>query len=169
MSYQKKSYWWVILWLIIAAIVFVGDYFTKQWAINSLTKANTTVVSTNGIINWAYTENTGMAWSFLNNNTTLITVLSGVGIAIALVVLIICCERKILSIGLAMVIGGGLGNFIERIRLHHVTDFIQFGFWRSFPVFNIADAAITIGTLFIIIYIVFHKEIENTADVNGSV
>ncbi|MDH4316123.1 MAG: signal peptidase II, partial [Gammaproteobacteria bacterium] len=64
--------------------------------------------------------------------------------------------QYILSAGLALVLGGAVGNLIDRVRLGHVIDFIQvwFGNW-PFPSFNVADAAISVGAAFLIIDALF--------------
>jgi signal peptidase II len=62
-------------------------------------------------------------------------------------------KRRDDSIALAMVLGGALGNIVDRIRVGHVVDFadLHFGEWRPFLVFNVADAAITIGVLLLLV------------------
>ena len=65
-------------------------------------------------------------------------------------------RQNVLSAGLAFVLGGAVGNLIDRVRLGYVTDFIQvlFGSW-PFPSFNVADAAITVGAGLLIVDALF--------------
>jgi signal peptidase II len=58
----------------------------------------------------------------------------------------------LLKTGLGLVLGGAIGNFIDRIRLGYVVDFIDFRVW---PVFNIADSAVTIGVIMLVFYFLF--------------
>ena len=67
--------------------------------------------------------------------------------------------HKWLSFSLALIIGGAVGNLIDRIRLHKVVDFIDFHIKTShFPTFNVADSAVTIGVTILIICLTFTKE-----------
>ena len=69
------------------------------------------------------------------------------------------CEGPlVLTAGLSLVLGGAVGNLVDRVRLGYVTDFIQvwFGSW-AFPSFNVADAAITVGAAFLIIDAIFYS------------
>lgn len=65
----------------------------------------------------------------------------------------------IMKVSLAMVIGGAIGNLVDRVRLGYVVDFIDVRFWGlyDFPVFNIADSSIVIATLLICYLIIFNK------------
>ena len=64
-------------------------------------------------------------------------------------------ESKLYSIGLGFVIGGAIGNLVDRIFLGGVRDFIVFEFWKDFPTFNVADSFIVIGVIILSIYIIF--------------
>lgn len=116
----------------------------------------------NSFINITHHRNTGAAFSFLADAggwqrwffTGLASVVSAV-----LVVWIYRLRDEgqwVLSAGLALVLGGAVGNLVDRIRLGYVTDFFQvlIGGW-PFPSFNVADAAITVGAAFLIIDALF--------------
>ena len=68
-------------------------------------------------------------------------------------------ESKWLTIGLSLIIGGALGNFIDRLRLNYVVDMFQTNF-MNFPIFNIADVALTIGVICVFIYIMLDDALE---------
>jgi signal peptidase II len=68
-------------------------------------------------------------------------------------------EHKLLSLALALVMGGALGNVIDRLRFGAVVDFLDFHFagWH-WPAFNVADSAITVGVLLLVLHSFIHKE-----------
>ena len=149
-----------ITWMVIALVIVVADQLTK-WAIVEWVPLYDRV-PLNSFINLTHQKNSGAAFSFLADAggwqrwffVTLATVVSAV---IAVWIWRIRKEGQIvLSIGLALVLGGAVGNLIDRIRLGHVTDFIQvwFGTW-AFPSFNVADAGITVGAALLIIDALF--------------
>ena len=64
-------------------------------------------------------------------------------------------DSKLYSIGISFVVGGAIGNLIDRIFLGGVRDFIIFDFWKDFPTFNLADSFIVVGVIILAIYIIF--------------
>ena len=146
--------------MVVALVIVLADQATK-WAIVEWV-ALYDRVPINSFINLTHQRNTGAAFSFLANAggwqrwffVVLATVVSAV-----IVVWIWRIRREgqaLLSAGLALVLGGAVGNLIDRVRLGHVTDFIQvwFGSW-AFPSFNVADAAISVGAALLIIDALF--------------
>jgi len=149
-----------IAWMVIAAAIVAADQATK-WAIVEWVPLYDRV-PINSFMNLTHQKNEGAAFSFLANAggwqrwffVVLASVVSGV---IAVWIWRIRKEGQvILSMGLAFVLGGAIGNLIDRIRLGHVTDFIQvwFGNW-AFPSFNVADAGISVGAALLIIDALF--------------
>jgi signal peptidase II len=146
--------------MLIALVIVAADQLTK-WAIIEWVPLYDRV-PLNSFVNLTHQKNRGAAFSFLANAggwqrwffVVLATVVSGV-----IAVWIWRIRRKghvLLSIGLALVLGGAVGNLIDRVRFGHVTDFIQvwFGAW-AFPSFNVADAGITVGAALLIIDALF--------------
>ena len=149
-----------IAWMVIAAVIIVADQATK-WAIVEWLPLYDRV-PINSFINLTHQKNEGAAFSFLANaggwqRWFFVVLASVVSVVIAVWIWRIRKEGQlILSIGLAFVLGGAIGNLIDRIRLGHVTDFIQvwFGSW-AFPSFNVADAGISVGAALLIIDALF--------------
>jgi len=147
-------------WITVAAIVVIADQVTK-WAIIEWV-ALYEKIPLNSFINLTHQRNTGAAFSFLANaggwqRWFFIGLGVIVGVVIAVWLWRIRKERlAVLSAGLALVLGGAIGNLIDRIALGYVTDFIQvwFGDW-AFPSFNVADAGISVGAAFLIIDALF--------------
>ncbi len=101
-----------------------------------------------GPVGLHYTTNTGGAFGLFANQTFLLTMAAVIGIAVLVLYLRYLPPRStLLKVGLGLDLGGAIGNLIDRLRLGAVTDFIDIGFW---PVFNLADSAIVVGTFLIV-------------------
>lgn len=157
-----------IIWMFIAIAVVLADQMTK-WAIIRWVPLYGSV-PINDFINLTHQQNTGAAFSFLAGASgwqrwffvVLATVVSAV---LAVWLWRIRNEgHMLLAGGLTLVLGGAMGNLIDRIRLGYVTDFIQvwFGSW-AFPSFNVADSAITVGAALLIIDSLFLSGKEKAA------
>lgn len=149
-----------IIWMIVALAVVAADQLTK-WAIIEWV-ALYEKVPLNSFINLTHQRNTGAAFSFLADaggwQRWFFVALSA-GVSCVLVVWLWRIRdqgQAVLAAGLVLVLGGAVGNFIDRIMLGYVTDFIQvwFGGW-AFPSFNIADAGISVGAVLLIIDALF--------------
>jgi signal peptidase II len=156
-----------IAWMLIATLVVLADQATK-WAIVRWVPLYGNV-PINDFINLTHQRNTGAAFSFLAGAggwqrwffIILATVVSAV---LAVWIWRIRAQAQLmLAGGLTLVLGGAMGNLIDRIRLGYVTDFIQvwFGSW-PFPSFNVADSAITVGAAMLIIDSLFFQDKEDS-------
>ena len=156
-----------IAWIAVASLVVIVDQVTK-WAIIEWV-ALYEKIPLNSFINLTHQRNTGAAFSFLADAggwqrwffVALATTVSG---AIAVWLWRIRNEGQVfLAAGLALVLGGAVGNLIDRISLGYVTDFVQvwFGNW-AFPSFNVADAGISVGAALLIIDALFFSGREET-------
>lgn len=147
-------------WTAIATLLVIADQVTK-WAIVKWV-ALYEKIPLNSFINLTHQKNPGAAWSFLADaggwQRWFFIALASVVSAVLIVWLWrIRNERQtILSAGLALVLGGAVGNLIDRVLHGEVTDFIQvlFGTW-AFPSFNVADAGISVGAALLIIDALF--------------
>jgi len=146
--------------MVVAAVIVVVDQLTK-WAIVEWIPLYDKV-PLNSFLNLTHQQNSGAAFSFLANaggwqRWFFVILATGVSAVIAVWIWRIRSESQtVLSAGLALVLGGAVGNLIDRILLGHVTDFIQvwFGSW-AFPSFNVADAGISVGAALLIIDALF--------------
>ena len=149
-----------ITWMVVALAIIAADQLTK-WAIIEWVSLYEKV-PLNSFINLTHQRNTGAAFSFLADaggwQRWFFVALSAVVSCVIVVWLwrIRDQGQTVLAAGLALVLGGAVGNLIDRIMLGYVTDFIQvwFGNW-AFPSFNIADAGITVGAALLIIDALF--------------
>ncbi len=142
-----------VRWYALAAIVIVLDQITKQVVLASIQLGETIYVAP--FWNWVLTYNRGAAFSFLASEegwqrwffTALALAVSGW----IVFMLRSHAAQKLLSLSLALIMGGALGNVIDRIRFGAVVDFVQWhaaGFY--WPAFNVADSAITVGAVLMV-------------------
>lgn len=148
------------MWMMVAIVIVIADQLTKLAIIEWVPLHQK--VPLNSFLNLTHQKNPGAAWSFLANaggwQRWFFVVLSSIVSAVIVVWLwrIRNDSLTALSAGLALVLGGAVGNLIDRIVLGHVTDFIQvwFGNW-AFPSFNVADAGISVGAVLLIVDAIF--------------
>ena len=108
------------------------------------------------LFNFVYVENKGAAWGMLADKRFIFIIISAVAIVLILAVLLYMARaKKMLVVSLVLILAGGVGNMIDRTGNGFVVDFIQFAFWQSFPVFNVADSYVTIGGFMLLIYYIF--------------
>jgi signal peptidase II len=161
---QKPSF---AIWIAIAALVVLFDQLTK-WAIMKWIPYGDPPEVINSLLQLTHRHNTGAAFSFLAGaggwQRWFFIVLSAVVSAVIAVWLwrLRRSGLAVLSGGLALVLGGALGNVIDRIRLGYVIDFVEVPNYFSFviggewfPAFNVADSAITVGAALLIIDALF--------------
>lgn len=155
----KKSRAVVWLWLSVSVIAL--DQLTKWWALTALQPAGVPHQVIPGVLNWTLAFNRGAAFSFLASGDGwqrwLFVVLALV-ISAALAGWLAHTPRRDwrTALPLSLIIGGALGNVIDRLHAAQVTDFIQVYFRQwSYPVFNLADSAITVGAVLLIAFGLF--------------
>lgn len=140
----------------LAAVVFLADQALK-WLVTGplgLDRDGEQLMLTS-FFNLTRTSNYGISLGLLTAQSDQARwLLVGLTAAIALVVAVWMLREKRLAdvVSLGLVLGGALGNIVDRVRVAHVIDYadLHFGDWRPFLVFNLADAAITIGVLIIL-------------------
>jgi len=134
-----------------AAIVLLADQLTKLLAKSVL--ESKPPPPDHYFFRWTYVENEGAAFGLLTNAHFLIAF--AIIMAVATIVIYYrfpYWNHPVLRIGLGLMLGGAIGNLIDRLRQGYVVDFIDFRVW---PVFNIADSAITIGVISLAFYFIF--------------
>jgi len=141
--------------LLITAGVVLVDHFIKQWFIYHYQLGESHAVTS--FFSWTLVHNTGTAFGLLQNNNRALLAISYVILASFLYAARGLWERARgwAFIGVSLIMGGAIGNIVDRHLYGHVIDFIDFHFW---PVFNIADSAITIGAIATGIGLLFGSE-----------
>jgi signal peptidase II len=142
--------------LSIAAVVFAFDQLTKYIVIGPLQLQRRSVMELLDFFDLRWVENRGVSMGFLTADTDLgrwLLVILTAAIATGVFVWIWREKRRDDAIALSLVLGGALGNIVDRIRFGYVVDFadLHFGEWRPFLIFNVGDAAITIGVLLLLV------------------
>lgn len=158
--------------LIATAVLIAADQLTKLAAVRGLADGHTVSVW-NGVIEFCYSENRGIAWGMFQNRRWIVIAITGVVLAALLVLLMSGRFRqsRLMSLGGVMVLAGGVGNLIDRVMNGYVVDYIHYYKWFDFPIFNLADCCVTIGAVLILIYVFFFgsKETGKKEDVtNGA-
>ena len=138
-------------WLVLTLLAVILDQLTKQLVVQHMTLYQS--IELVPFFNLHYVHNYGAAFSFLSDQSgwqrwffSIITSVVSLGILYWLSRL--RASQKLLIIALALVLGGAIGNLFDRLTYGYVIDFIDFRVW---PVFNVADSAITIGAVLIAI------------------
>ena len=135
--------WYGILIAVIAAIVGL-DQLSKLLVVHNMYDGQVSVIP--HVLRFTYVENEGMAFGLLADHRWVFLVLSTVGIAALGFYLFRYVKKPLPGVALALIVGGGVGNMIDRIRLSYVIDFIDFYFIPAwYWVFNVADAAVCVG------------------------
>lgn len=148
----------MMLYLILASIIIAADQLLKFWTVANIALGET--LFQNKIMSLTYLQNKGAAWNILEGHMWFFYIITTVCVIVILYMLYRNLnENKWLTVGLALILGGALGNFIDRLRLGYVVDMFQIE-WFNFPIFNIADAALSVGVGCIFIYILFDDKKE---------
>ena len=147
-----------LIWFFSSAVLVVIDQITKNLAVKNLRDAPRENFIPY-VFNLVYTENEGAAWGIFSDQRWIFISISFVAIIMLTAALFYYAkEHKLLCISVTLILAGGIGNMIDRLRLGYVVDFIQFAFFTAFPIFNGADSYVTVGGIMMICYIIFKKD-----------
>jgi signal peptidase II len=137
---------------IVAGAAVVADQVTKQIVTSTLGLDDSVHVV--GPLSIHHVQNTGIAFGLFSSATSLVTLVTAVAIVWMVVFFARSAARHpVLPAAFGLVIGGSLSNLFDRIRLGHVTDFIDLDWW-TFRIFNLADSFIVVGVLILLLALV---------------
>ena len=147
-------------WFGLAALIVVADQLAK-WAVLGAFAPGERLALT-GFFNLVLVFNKGAAFSFLAGapgwQTPLFVAVAAVAIVVVSVLLVRSPGDPAMRAALALILGGALGNLIDRLRYGQVVDFLDFhAFGWHWPAFNVADSAITIGAALLIFESLLHR------------
>ena len=145
--------------IVTAIIILALDQATKYWITQTLGQPSE-VHSVEVIGNWvrlSYTTNTGAAFGIFPDGTLFFTIVALIAAPILLLARSYIANRSWwLTVVFGMLLGGALGNLLDRIRMGHVVDFIDVGIGNlRWPSFNVADSSFVVGVILLAIYLSF--------------
>jgi len=148
---RKTSYpqgKWNVVFFLIALLVMAADQLSKTWIRSNLAIGQS--LPETGFFRLTHLHNTGAAFGLFRGQSFSLTIVALVGIVILLLCVLVFYRRfpfldnRLSKSALGLVLGGTIGNLIDRLRFGYVTDFIDVGIW---PAFNIADSAVVVGII----------------------
>lgn len=146
----------MIGYCIFIALLVAGDQLIKLWA-QEVLKSLGSIDLLPGVFSLTYHENFGAAWGILQGQRWLLLSVTGVVIAGLLAALLMeKLQGRLLNLSVALIVAGGLGNLLDR-ALHvggFVVDYLYFSL-IDFPIFNLADSCVCVGTFLLAFYILF--------------
>ncbi|CUH94198.1 putative membrane protein [Propionispora sp. 2/2-37] len=141
--------------LLLSILIIVLDQLTKYYVQTHMLPGMSIPLIQN-VFHLTYVLNPGAAFGILEHKTAFFVVIAGMMIAgVFWFYPRIPAGNLLLRVGIAFMVGGAIGNVIDRVRTSYVVDFFDFRIW---PVFNIADIAIVTGVFFIIIHIIYFQK-----------
>lgn len=168
-SFLKKQLGAIIA-LIGAVLVVAVDQISKFLIVDSLKTEGTTVTVIDGLLNFTLSYNDGMAFGLGSEafRWAFVAVMIIVGAVLCYLMFNPKYNSPLFLVSSALIIGGGIGNAIDRVINGYVTDFLALSFFP--PICNIADYAITVGTVLLLIYVLFvYGKMDNKKPINEPV
>lgn len=158
----KKKIGRILLDVFCLILLIVLDQYTKLLAVEQLKNQNAFVIW-NKVLEFRYLENRGAAFGMLQNQMLFFIFMAVIILlAITFVILKMPLEKKYryMHIFLVLIAAGAIGNLIDRLSFGYVVDFIYFVL-IDFPIFNVADIYVTVGTALLIFFISFYYKEED--------
>lgn len=157
--------------LVIAAAILVADQISKFWILDLFRLGERGVVEVLPFFNLVLVWNRGVSFGLLAADGDLgrwLLILVTIGIAVLVLFWLRRATGPLMAVALAMVLGGAIGNIIDRLRFGAVVDFVQLhAAGYSFYVFNIADAAISIGVALLLLDAIFSGRGDDASGRSG--
>ena len=140
---------------IITLSVILADILTKYLVVQLLLPLGRSVTIIPHVLDFTYVENRGMAFGLFADNRWVFMIASVVLlVAIILIIRFSEVNHPMFLTSLSLILGGGIGNMLDRVFVGYVVDFIEATF-IDFPVFNIADCCVVIGAILLAVYLIF--------------
>ncbi len=147
-----------MLYLLFAAVVAVGDQLCKKWTVANLELFEKARLIP-GVLRLTHIRNTGAAFSMLESMRWLLVSVSVVATAVLIIYILRSRIGVVGKLSAAGVLGGAVGNLIDRASIGYVVDMFEFEF-VEFAVFNVADCFITVGAIIFAVYYITHSSRE---------
>ena len=151
----------MLRYYLIALVIIIIDQFTK-WLVVVNMEIGERITIIEGFFQLTSHRNSGAAWGILQGQMMffyIITVIVIIGIIYYMQKY--ARNNKLLAVALGLILGGAIGNFIDRLLRQEVVDFADFTIFNyNFPIFNVADSALTIGVILVIIATIIEERDE---------
>lgn len=148
--------------LLLSVLVVAADQICRILAVEYLKPVGTYPLI-GGLLDLRYVENRGAAFSILQNQRWLFVAVTAVVCALIVFALFRYRHHEFFSYAASvLIVGGGIGNLIDRVLYGYVVDYIRISFFPA--VFNFGDCCVTVGTLFLIIHVLFYMEDDRGAE-----
>lgn len=147
---RPQDRWRNVVFGCIGLLVILADQLSKTWIRNNLDWGQSLFDA--GFFQIVHVHNTGAAFGIFKDHSLTLTIVGFVGIVVILLLVFVLRSRwsfldsMLVTSAIGLVMGGTIGNLIDRLRMGYVTDFMDFKVW---PVFNVADASVTIGVIIV--------------------
>lgn len=168
----RHKWWQSIVFSLIAVSVVVGDQLSKAWIRSNLALGES--LPEGGFFFLTHIRNTGASFGLFQEYSFQLTIVAFVAIGIVFFYAFFITRRypflknMVSRAALGSILGGAVGNLIDRLRFGYITDFIGVGIW---PPFNVADSAITVGVVVFagsLLYLIFGQKPETKGDETAS-
>ncbi|MDQ0159165.1 signal peptidase II [Alkalibacillus salilacus] len=147
-----------LIYYILALFLIALDQVTK-WVVVETMNVRDSIEVIPGFFHITSHRNSGAAWGMLEDQMWLFYIVTLFVVGVIVYYMIQYRHGyRLLNIGLAFILGGAIGNFIDRLRIQEVIDFFDFMIFNyNFPIFNVADSALTVGVILIIILMLYDE------------
>ncbi|NLB81549.1 MAG: signal peptidase II [Clostridiaceae bacterium] len=150
----------------LAFAVVLIDQFTKALAVKKLIGSSIPIIT--DVFHFTYVENTGAAFGLYKSGNTVFIILTTIILVGVVVALFTMKHRNVtINISAGLIMGGAIGNLLDRIFRGHVVDFLDFRV-INYPVFNIADSCVIIGAIVIGVYFIFFENKKENDNSNAN-
>ncbi|GAB2485144.1 signal peptidase II [Alkalibacterium psychrotolerans] len=149
----------MLLYYLTALIIIALDQATKYITVQSIPYREV-VEWIPGFISFTHHRNTGAAWSILEGQMLFFYIITVIIVGVIIYYLHLYGRKdRLFGVALSLILGGAIGNFIDRLLFQYVVDMVRLEF-INFPIFNVADMALTVGVGLMIVYLIL-DEIKN--------
>ncbi len=147
-----------MVYFLLVVVIVIIDQISKYYA-EILLYGKSSFKLIEGVFHLTYARNTGAAFSIFRGNQIFlksITIIVMIFLTFYLIKLVKENEHILFKVSIAFILGGGLGNLIDRLRFDYVVDYFDFTL-INFAIFNVADSFVVVGTIFLGYLILFNK------------
>lgn len=148
--------------IISIIILVITDQLSKYFIVNKL-ELDEAIPVIDGVFEIRYIRNAGAAWGVFQNKQIIFYIITVIALSVCIYSYIKCSKAdkyRDIKVLIIMIMAGAIGNFIDRVRLKYVIDFLYFKL-INFPIFNVADCYITIGVFVLLFLLIFKYKEED--------